>query len=140
MLIGKAERSIDAQGRLLIPPRFRRGLHAEESRTVCVSTWDAGDESHLRIYPEETFELLCEEQRKPGFEVDAGLLRIASSTESVEVDGNVRVRFDADALVEIGSAPKEKVLLIGAVTHVQVWNPERWAQVQSRLPGAGGVS
>jgi len=139
MLIGKAERKIDAAGRLLIPPRFRRGLEVEGAGTVYVSLWtpeNGGD--HLRLYPESVFNRLYEEQRTPGFEVDPGLLRITSSTESVEVDGNLRVRIDAGALKEIGVEPKGLVLMVGGGNHVQVWSPERWAATASALPSLPG--
>ena len=67
-----------------------------------------------------------------------GLLRITSGTESVEVDGNLRVRFDTKALDAIGVEPKGVCLAIGGGNHVQIWAPERWVAVESGLPSLPG--
>ncbi len=125
---GQHEHSLDAKDRLTIPARWRGplsdGVVLFEELDPCVS-----------IYASEAYEALT--------------ARYVSSLSPLSADGRMmRRRFHANAHDEsLDSAGRVRVpkhliehaglegacIVIGVDDHIEVWNPERWAEHDAQI-------
>jgi MraZ protein len=124
LLTGTFTRSIDEKLRLAIPKRLREALECPCGGCLFVAP---GTDRSLAIYTQEAFEHLAERlaQASPtGQEVRAFTRLFYARAQSVELDGQGRIRIPAD-LAELSGVGKEAVLL-GVQDHLELWPAERW--------------
>src|SRR4030042_6628449 len=124
-LSGKFDRALDPKGRVTVPAPyreyFRKGavLVRFPDREPCISvfhpdSWGEFDQKYLESL--NVFES----------EADAWRARdIYKSQDSVEPDGQGRILLPAKRIKELGLAGKVKI--IGARTHLEIWDPETLA-------------
>jgi MraZ protein len=124
LLTGTFTRSIDEKLRVAIPKRLREALECPCGDRLFVAP---GTDLSLAIYTQEAFEHLAQRlaQASPtGQEVRAFTRLFYARAQSVELDGQGRIRIPAD-LAELSGVSKEAVLL-GVQDHLELWPAHRW--------------
>lgn len=120
---GHHEHSLDAKDRLTIPAKLRSkladGVVLFASLDPCVEVWPAAD-----------FEAFTERALGGLNPLSANARdmnrRFNSSAEDENLDSAGRVRI-AKALIEHGELSGQ-CIVVGSGDHLEVWNPERWAE------------
>lgn len=123
-LFGKHRHSLDAKGRVAIPRGFRDRLTGPDSRTLVLME---GFEGCLFCYPAHEFETILDRLHEESFasEEIRELLRWFSEKGSeVDMDGQGRIAVNAEQREAAGLT--KDVLLVGAMTRVELWSPERF--------------
>ncbi len=128
-LIGQFECNLDSKGRLMIPARFRRVIPPSAAEVLVLSK---GKEACLNLYTlEEWNEVILKELRGlPPGKQKRNLIRYYSDKSlQLNVDKSGRVAIPAHFLSLIGN-PK-KVVVIGALTYMEIWAPEDYESIRS---------
>jgi MraZ protein len=120
---GQHEHSLDAKDRLTIPAKLRSkladGVVLLASLDPCVEVW-----------PADAYDLFTEKAlgKLNPLSADARQMsrRFNSDAEDESLDSAGRVRI-AKQLIEHGSLSGQ-CMVVGAGDHLEVWNPERWAE------------
>ncbi len=122
--LGSYRHQLDSQGRVSLPAPFRRGREREPF--VLLKT----QPDALSLYPEEAWEGVQDElremsRRQPHFRPQ--LLRITADALQVTPDaqGRILIPERMRKAVALGS----EALVVGAISHVQIWNPETFERV-----------
>ncbi len=125
---GTYEHSLDDKGRLTIPSSFRKdfadGVVMRKDR-----------DGSVEILPRAAWDLhVAKLQAIPRTDVKAQrwVTRELASALSTELDKQGRVLLSQD-LKGHGQLMMGPVVITGALTRLKVWNPERWAELQSEL-------
>jgi MraZ protein len=120
--VGRFEHSLDAKGRIILPARFRSsfGTNAFLSQH---------NEGCLALWTPDAFERKLDEmQAKQDLSSeDRTVVRAwAAGSAEVELDrqGRVAIPGHLRAFAHLENA----VLVHGAITHIEIWNPEVWAE------------
>jgi len=126
--LGSYVHQVDDKGRLSLPASYRRAA-AEGPLFVAQVNEDA-----LTVYPETTWHemesrLLEMRRRQP--EMRRYVLGITSNTVEVVPDKQGRILLPARLLQAVGIG--DSAMLVGAIDRIEVWNPERFAQVTAEL-------
>lgn len=121
---GRAEYSIDSKGRVAIPAKMRAAMPGEAGGHFVVLY---GLDPCLMLYPENVWaekeaEMMQHNQFRS--ETREAIRRLLSNTDETDIDGQGRVALSRDILAEATLAPSGTALLIGALDHIEVWNPE----------------
>ncbi len=127
MFTGEFRHSIDAKGRVAVPARFR----AELAPGAHVSRWM---DSCLAIFPNQAWQRLAErvgEQRYADAGARAFSRFLFSGAFDVELDGQGRVVLPA-GLRDFADLKTEAVV-VGALDHIELWAPERWASASADM-------
>jgi MraZ protein len=127
---GEYRHAIDSKGRVAVPARFR----AELARGAHVSRWI---DNCLAIFPDEAWARLAD--RVAGLRhADAGARSFSrflfSGAFDVELDGQGRVVLPA-GLREFAGLKSEAVV-VGALDHIELWEPGRWAGYSAEMNSA----
>jgi MraZ protein len=130
--VGRYEHSLDVKGRIILPARFRTSFDT-------VAFVSKHNERCLAIWTPEAFERKLDEMqeiqdRSPQ---DRAIARAwASGSAEVELDkqGRVAIPGHLRDYAHLESA----VLVHGAISHIEVWDPEEWAV--SGAPGDAGLA
>lgn len=130
-IVGTHERNIDDKGRLSLPVQFREKLGincfiSQLQGSKCVGIWTA-DEFHATMKRLREFAENEEEGQNQ-------LRLFSASAHQVRQDRSGRIMVPAPhrEAAELG----KEVLVCGAATRVEIWNPNNWNQ----LAGAVGQS
>ncbi len=126
LYLGEHEYAVDKQRRVAIPSQWRR----EADGATRFFLFPGRDKS-LQLVPAETFQAMIQKLRKVSF-ADA---RAATALASI---GSMAVECICDKQGRISMTKKlmdhaginDKALLLGALTTVQIWNPDNWASRQ----------
>ena len=129
---GQAEYSVDSKGRVAIPARMRSALSPEAKNGFTITR---GFEQCINLYP------LDEWDRKEAELGSLNLYRTESRdfvrsimmwAEEVTLDGQGRIVIPKPLMefAEIG----DNVLIIGALEHIEIWNPELFATYEAAIP------
>lgn len=118
--IGKSENSLDEKGRLVVPARFRERLGPK-----FIVTLGAADPC-LVLYAEAEWDEFC--SRLAGAPVKDEAFRnvvrhVLANSELVSCDAQGRLLLPPSLRGE--AALERDVVTIGALTHVEIWNPAR---------------
>jgi MraZ protein len=127
--VGHFEYNLDAKGRLMIPARFRRVIAPD---AVDVLVLSKGKERCLNLYPlpEWNDVILKELHSLPPGPQKRNLVRYYSDKSiHVNLDKAGLVAIPAHFLSMIGD-PK-KVIVIGALTYIEIWAPEDYEQIRN---------
>ena len=127
LFVGVHEHTLDGKGRLILPSGFRSHLAGGAYITAL--------DSCVGILPVGEFADTAEQLRSQvgTEEVDLNALRsFAAQADFVVPDGQGRMRIlphlrDAAGL-------ERKVIVTGMIRRIEIWNPARWAEIQSVGP------
>ncbi len=118
---GEYEHSLDAQRRIAIPTCWRR--KGEENVFFLLP----GRHGALQLIPGESFNDLLLNARKVSFadsSASLALARLGSMTQESRCDKQGRFQIPQQLLEFAGL--NESVIMVGALTTVQIWSPETW--------------
>ena len=122
---GQAEYSVDSKGRTAIPAKMRTALSPEALGTF---TLTKGFEQCIYVYPLDQWKIKEEEYGNLNTNNrDARHLvrMILMWAEEVSLDGQGRISLPK-ALSDFAGI-RDKVLIIGAMDRIELWNPEHFA-------------
>jgi MraZ protein len=118
--VGRHEHSLDVKGRIILPARFRTNFDTaafvSKHNERCLALWTP------EAFERKLDEMEAIQDRSPQ---DRALARAwaAGSTE-VEIDRQGRVAIPG--YLREYARLETAVLIQGAITHIEVWNPEEW--------------
>ena len=122
------ERSLDSQRRIAIPRIWRRS--EGETRFYLVPSRN----NVLQLIPYESFKSFLDKARQIPF-TDANfsmaLAKLGSRAQDCRCDRQGRIQINT-RLLDYAQL-KEQVVLVGAISTIQIWNPERWRDEQERI-------
>ncbi|MCY4069027.1 MAG: hypothetical protein OXE79_07980 [Acidimicrobiaceae bacterium] len=124
LFVGAHDHTIDGKGRLILPSAFRSQLEAGAYITAL--------DSCLGILPVEEFADTAEQLRSQvgSSEVDLNALRsFAARADFVVPDNQGRMRILSH--LRAAGGLERRVVVIGMIRRIEVWNPDRWREVQS---------
>jgi MraZ protein len=121
---GTYEHSLDAKGRVILPARFRSQLgtqaYVSKYQERCLALWTA--EEFERQMAEQ------EEKQEHG-RSERNLARIwAAGSSEIDVDSQGRIAIPAHLRSFAGLETENRILVIGALNRVEMWNPAEWEQ------------
>jgi MraZ protein len=121
--VGRYEHSLDGKGRLILPHRFR----ADFDKSALVSKYSEGC---LAVWTPVAFDAKVLEMAPlfDGSAQDRNRARAFSvGSAEVDVDGQGRIAVP-QYLREFARLTEGSIVLVmGALTHVELWNPDAWA-------------
>lgn len=123
---GEYEHSLDAQRRLAIPKIWRANGNA--SRFFLLP----GRYKALQLIPFESFQELLTKARKIPFadaSASLALARLGAMAQECRCDKQGRIAIPQ--LLMDYAALKEQVILVGALTTIQIWSPGNWKKLQT---------
>lgn len=121
---GQAEYSIDDKGRVPVPAKMRRALSPDAKETFVATR---GFEQCVFLYPLDRWERMEEEFMTLNpyqKEARAFVRTIVRWADEVSLDGQGRVAVPRTLIDFAGLAPGGKAVIIGALDHIEVWDPE----------------
>jgi transcriptional regulator MraZ len=124
---GEFRHTIDAKGRVAVPARFRADL----APGAHVSRWM---DSCVAIFPDQAWQRLAErvgEQRYADAGARAFSRFLFSGAFEVVPDGQGRVVLPATLRDFAGL--KSDVVVVGALDHIELWEPGRWAAASADM-------
>ncbi len=126
--VGRFEHSLDTKGRLVLPARLRPAF--EQSGGYLAK----GPEGCVDLWPAARFQQRLAELEEQASETDDRLARakerVFAAAEHVTPDVQGRIPI-APYLIEYANLDPARVLIRGANKTVQLWNPERWDQLEA---------
>lgn len=124
MLFGSYSHSLDDKGRLLLPSKLLTKL----TRNLYLLK---GFDGCLSVYLENTFEEYVKQISNKSFlEKDSrDVIRLAlSSTVELTIDSSNRIQIPSDVLKKY--AIGKKVVVIGVIDHLEIWDESKWNAYQ----------
>jgi MraZ protein len=120
--VGRFDHSLDVKGRVILPARFRtsfeRGGSLTQHHERCLALWTPGE------FDRQMSEMLA--TAREGSAEARNVVRVwAAGSVEVEIDRQGRMGIPAN-LREFAGLEGE-VLVIGAIDHIELWNPEEWS-------------
>ena len=120
--VGRYEHSLDVKGRVILPARFRSSFDA----LAVVSKYN---ERCLALWTPESFDRKAEEMAllMDGTPEERARARAFSmGSAEVDLDRQGRVALP-QYLREFAQLPETSTVLVhGALTHIELWNPQLW--------------
>jgi MraZ protein len=127
-LVGKAVNKLDPKGRLTLPAKMRPllagPLYLTRNRDGC-----------LRIFTERQFSQEIERLRgvMTGGLSDRDTVRVlAAATEECSLDAQGRLAIPLALRTHADLAPNVDVVVSGMIDFVELWSPERFAEIEAR--------
>lgn len=118
---GKSEHSLDEKGRLVVPARYRERLG-----TGFIVSLAAADPC-LVLYPLPEWDAFCRRLEEAPVK-DAAFRNVVrhmlANTEEVSCDAQGRLLIPTGLRAE--ASIEREAVTVGALTHVEVWNPARF--------------
>lgn len=133
-LYGAERFALDHKGRVAIPAKLRRALSSDARDSFVVLP---GFDGCLDLYPLDEWRRYDEKLRAlPPGDARARRFRrlLLVNAAEVQVDAQGRVTLPTK-LIEMAALKKE-ALVLGTGDHIEIWDPERFAQ---RTEGDGGA-
>jgi MraZ protein len=118
--VGRFEHSLDVKGRIILPARYRASFdtlaYISKHTERCLALWTPD------AFERKLDEMEAIAERSPE---DRSMVRVwaAGSTE-VELDRQGRVGIPA--YLREYARLESAVLIHGAITHIEFWDPEEW--------------
>lgn len=126
VFVGEYDRSVDGNGRLVLPASFR-----DELGTRCYVTADP--RGFVSITTEATFEAKARQLAEAvhaGEQPDSALRSFGVNSSVVAVDKQGRITLDEEARAHAGIRTGAQATLAGAIETLQVWRPSRYAAIR----------
>ena len=124
--LGHQDCTVDGQRRIAVPSRWRR---AGDERTRFFLL--PGRQTAIQMIPGESFAELLSKLRRVSFadgKAARALAQIGSIAQECVCDKQGRITLTPELMTYAGLS--DKALLLGAVTFVQIWQPEKWRSQQ----------
>jgi MraZ protein len=131
VFLGRYAHNLDAKGRLAIPARYRDAL----AEGVILTR---GIDRCLALYPLEAWRPLAEKVAAlPLTDADARNFRrlVFAEAADLSLDGQGRVLVPPELRRYAGL--EREALVVGVDTSIEIWSPERWAEVEASLDADG---
>lgn len=126
LFLGEHEVTVDSQRRIALPSQWRKGEDAENHFFLM-----PGRENSLQLVPADTFRELVNKLRKISFADNQAAVAMASiGSMAQECLCDKQGRFALNKKLMEHAQLQERVLLLGAVTTIQIWNPDIWRDKQ----------
>ncbi len=121
---GQEEYVVDAKGRLALPAQMRRCLNPAANQTL---TMIRGLERCIFLFPKDEWEtkeqhLLNLDQSKRENRAYIRMISRWAGEETLDAQG--RIRLSRQLMDFAGIEPGQKVSVIGALDHIEVWNQD----------------
>lgn len=124
MFMGEYDHTLDPKGRMIVPSKFREELGERFILTM-------GLDGCLFAYPQTEWERFVEGLRKLPGTKEARQLQRHFMARAAEADVDKQGRFLIPAkLRELAGLTKD-VVLVGAISKVEIWSKELWEQMDS---------
>jgi MraZ protein len=125
LFVGAFERQLDDKGRLALPAAFRvrLGEHCYLAK---------GPDKSVTVVPAATFEAEAEQMAarvRAGEQTRNELRALAASAVLVALDKQGRVLVDEALRAYAGLRTEGKVVVAGSFDRLEIWSPDRYAQV-----------
>lgn len=124
MYVGVCERQLDERGRLALPTAHRSTIGEQCYLTV-------GHDNCVQVTDAATFKEMADEivaKVKDGTETRARQRAFAGSVEMSGIDKQGRITITPGLLEHAGIDPKTSVTVLGALSHIEIWETSRWEQ------------
>lgn len=121
---GQAEYVVDGKGRIALPARMRRNLRPESDNTLVMIR---GFEQCINVYPLDRWgEIEGQmESLNPYRREDRAYLRsIMRWVHEDSLDTQGRLSISRQLMDYAGIAPGSRATIVGAMDHIEIWNPE----------------
>ena len=128
---GQAEYSVDAKGRVAIPAKMRNALSPEAKGTFTVTR---GFERCVYLYPQDHWEKMEGEMRSLNMYDRSSrqfLREILMWADEASLDAQGRISIPKPLADRAGIEFGQSVLVIGALEHIEIWNPEIFKSYQA---------
>ena len=144
MFVGKAKHTISESGRVSIPSKMRdviKNDYKPEGESEDESE-DRPDDLYLILmprniiclYPKKEFEKLVSGLHNPDGESLPDVMnmqRLCGEAESCKLDGSGRIVVPPEMKEQ--AKIRSEVLVVGANTHIEIWDPDRWEFNQDQI-------
>jgi MraZ protein len=122
LFVGRFQHSLDVKGRLILPAKFREdfltGGYATPSEEGCLALWTPAE----FVRQSEHY---ASQYASGGASGRSDARYWASSSQALEFDKQGRFGLTKDIREFAGL--DDEVLITGALNHVELWSPERYA-------------
>jgi len=133
MFVGKAEHTVNKDGRVSIPSKMRDVIKKKYDADDLYLVLIPGD-NFICLYPGDEFEKFTARMDNPqgaSFLSDVmEMERICAEAEPCKLDGSGRIVIPPDMRQE--AEIDQEVMVVGARTHIEIWNPNYWKYTRSR--------
>lgn len=129
-MTGQYAHNIDAKGRLFIPAKLREELGTTFHVTI-------GQDHCLSVYSEESWQAFEERLKTMSYSQIKKLRPVFANAADCEPDAQGRILLPAKLR---GYADlKKEVVVIGSFDRVEIWNAERWAEMENEAFDSGDL-
>jgi len=126
MFVGKSLHTVTKDGRVSIPSKMRDIMTSKYGSDELYVVLMPGNV--ICLFPGKEFEQLAEKLENPQGESLSKLMQaerdICSNAEYCKVDGSGRIVIPPD--MKISAKIDQEVLIVGARSRLELWNPEIW--------------
>ena len=129
-MTGQYAHTIDAKGRLFIPAKLRQELGDTFHVTM-------GQDHCLSVYSDESWTAFMERLKGLSYNEIKRLRGLFAYGADCEPDGQGRILLPAK-LREYAGLEKD-VVVIGSYDRVEIWNAERWAELEKDAFESGSL-
>src|SRR5436309_1270396 len=135
--VGTFSYAIDHKGRIAVPTDMRRGGSAR--RPLSTFFLNRGFDGCIAVYPPEGWQRMLEKIRKfsPG-DARARAFKRAFLQDAMEVTVDSQGRITISPALIAHAALGKDAVLHGSDTCIEIWNPERFAQLTKKVVDTPG--
>ena len=130
MLYGEYEHNLDEKGRVTVPSSFREALG-----TVFVTR---GPEGCLLVFELDTWLDLSRKLKKKS--ISQHVARVLFSGTQAQPDGHGRILIPSGLRTYAGLVPGQPVVVLGVGDRLEIWNRERWLDLNGSLLESGELA
>ncbi|MBP3494515.1 MAG: division/cell wall cluster transcriptional repressor MraZ [Oscillospiraceae bacterium] len=129
-MTGQYPYNIDAKGRLFIPAKLRESLGETYHVTI-------GQDHCLSVFSDESWNAFMERLKELSYSEVKKLRPMFANAADCEPDGQGRILIPAK-LRQYAALEKE-VIVIGSFDRVEIWNAQRWNELETEAFASGDV-
>ena len=125
MFVGKAEHTVNKDGRVSIPSKMRDVIKKKYDTDDLYLILMPG--SLICLYPGDEFEKLAARLDNPQGAPLSDIMemeRVCADAEPCKLDGSGRIVIPP--IMRQEAEIDQEVLVVGARSHIEIWNPKRW--------------
>jgi MraZ protein len=121
--IGTHQQTVDSQGRVALPAKFRRLLSPEDQEAMVLTI---GREPCLLLYPQSEWNRVADALDALPRNKDRrqAIRAISDNTQWLELDSNGRVTIPRGFLDQIEA--EREVTMVGSLRYIEVWSRQRY--------------